>query len=111
MDDQLLQQLRNLGATARLASGEEGVRVSLQYRARLAEPSRAARRELLHREFQSIAAELVPKGTEVDLGSLSISGQTVEAVLPLREYDHLVDDLKKRQVRVDALLDRQVVTG
>jgi hypothetical protein len=109
MDKDLVQRLRDLGAIARLETGQEGVRVSLHYKPRLEEPSRSARRDILQREFQKIASEVVPEGTEVHLESLSISGQTVEAVLPLGDYDRVVDDLEQREVRVDALVDRQIV--
>ena len=109
MDEHTMKKLRNLGAISRLSTGEEGVRVSLQYKPRLDEPSRSVRRDILHREFQKIASEGAPEGTRVDLESLSVSGQTVEAVLPAQHYDRLVNDLEQREVRVDALFDRQVI--
>lgn len=109
MDEHLVQRLRDLGAISRLETGQEGVHVSLQYKPRLEDPSRSARRDILQREFQKIATEVVPEGAEVRLESLSISGQTVEAVLPLGDYDRVVDDLEQREVRVDALVDRQIV--
>lgn len=109
MDDYKIQKLRNLGAISSLPTGKEGVRVSLQYKPRLDEPSRGARRDILHREFEKIAAECAQEGTQVDLGSLSVSGQTVEAVLPVEAYDRLVNDLEQKDVRVDDLIDRQVL--
>ncbi len=109
MDEHKIQKLRNLGAISRLSTGAEGVRVSLQYKPRLGEPSRSARRDILQREFQKIASESAPEGTQVDLSSLSVSGQTVEAVLPVEHYDRVVSDLEQREIRVDELIDRQVV--
>jgi len=109
MDEHTIKKLRNLGALSRLPTGEEGVRVSLQYKPRLEEPSRSVRRDILHREFQKIASEGVPEGSSVDLESLSVSGQTVEAVLPVQHYDRLVNDLEQREVRVDTIFDRQIV--
>jgi hypothetical protein len=109
MDNHKIQKLRNLGAISRLDTGEEGVRVSLQYKPRLDEPSRTARRDILHREFEKIASECLSEGTQVDLGSLSVSGQTVEAVLPVKNYDRLVNDLEQKDVRVDDLINRQVI--
>jgi hypothetical protein len=109
MDEHKIQKLRNLGAISRLSTGEEGVRVSLQYKRRLEDPSRAVRRDILNKEFQKIASECAAEGTDVDLGSLSVSGQTVEAVLPVQHYDRLVNDFERREIRVDDLVDRQIV--
>lgn len=109
MDKDLIRKLRDLGALSRTSKGEEGVRVSLQYKPRLEEPSRSARREILQRAFRKVASEVLARGLECDLKSLSVSGQTVQAVLPVRDYESLVDELEQKDIRVDALLDQQIV--
>lgn len=108
VDMKLLKKLRQLGAIEHLDAGADGVRVSLQYRSRLADPSRARRRDILKSEFERIAHDLITEGAKVDLDSMSVSGQTVEAVLPLDKYDHLKDELSKQDVRVDPLTTEQV---
>ena len=109
MDKNVIRKLRDLGALSRTSTGEEGVRVSLHYKPRLDEPSRSARREILQSAFGKVASEVHSRGLECDLGSLSVSGQTVEAVLPVRDYESLVDELERKDIRVDALLDQQIV--
>lgn len=108
MDIKLLNKLRQLGAIEHTDAGADGVRVSLQYRSRLTDSSRARRRDILKNEFERIAHDLVSEGVKVDLESMSISGQTVEAVLPVDKYDHLTDELNKQNVRVDPLTTEQV---
>lgn len=108
MDLKLLKKLRELGAIEHLEAGADGVRVSLQYRSRLTEPSRDRRRDILISEFKRIAHDLITEGAKVDLNSISVSGQTVEAVLPLDKYDQLTDELSKQDVRVDPLTTEQL---
>lgn len=109
MDVKMLKKLRQLGAIEHLDAGTDGVRVSLQYRSRLTDPSRARRRDILKSQFERIAHDLVSEGAKVDLDSMSISGQTVEAVLPVDKYDDLTNELSKQDVRVDPLTTEQVI--
>lgn len=105
----MLEKLYKLGAIKQLGTGTDGIRVSLQYEPRITEPSRSERRSILHDEFQRVAESINKKGAEVDLNSISVSGQTVEAVLPISEYDEILDDLSTRGIRMDLLYDRQVI--
>lgn len=109
MDLKLLKKLRQLGAIEHLDAGADGVRVSLQCRLKLTEQSRIRRRDVLKSEFERIADDLSKEGVKVDLDSISVSGQTVEAVLPLDKYDDLTDKLSKQDVRVDPLTTEQIV--
>lgn len=109
MDPSTLKKMEQMGALTDLGGGRVGVPVSLQYEARLDPPSRATRRDLLRQRFERIERELAPQGATVDLGSISVSGQTVEAVLPVDAIDGIETALRVQHVRVDPLLDRQVV--
>jgi len=109
MDRHQIEKLTQLGELVDLGSGRKGVRVSLQYQPRLTQRERDARRDLLRHEFASVAADLQPRGAVVDLDSLSLSAQTIEAVLPLDRIDELERELGDRDVRVDLLIDRDVV--
>lgn len=107
MDKSLREKLAK--AIVRPGTGREGVRVSLQVQPRLKTGSRSERRERLLARFGQIAEAIAGEPAEVDLSSLSVSGQTVEATLPLGRYEDLVDDLARQGIRVDPLIDRQVV--
>lgn len=109
MDERAKQKLIDRGLLATTPSGLPAVRVSLQYRPRFHERSRSRRRELLADAFDRIASWLEPRGAEVDLDTLSVSGQTVEALLPVDDYDELAGELERAQIRIDELFDRQVV--
>lgn len=108
MDPKVLDNLYKLGAVDRLPNGQDGVRVSLQYRSRLTSGSRSSRRDLLKQTFEDIAKDIVSDGAEVDLNSLSVSGQTVEAILPVDQYDDITDKLNQQNIRVDLVQERQV---
>jgi hypothetical protein len=108
MEMKLLKKLRQIGAIEHLDAGVDGVRVSLQCRLKLTDPSRTGRRNILKSEFERIARDLSKEGAKVDLDSISVSGQTVEAVLPLDKYDHLTDALSKQDVRVDPVTTEQI---
>lgn len=109
MDLKLVKKLRQLGAIEHLDAGADGVRVSLQCRLKLTDQSRTQRRDILKSEFERIAHDLSSEGAKVDLDSMSVSGQTVEALLPLDKYDHLTDKLSKQDVRVDPLTTEQII--
>lgn len=103
------RKLEKLGAFVTLHTGAKGVRVSLQYKPGLVEHSRSARRDALHTEFERVARSIEPQGAEVDLDSISVSGQTVEACLPIDQYEELTNKLNQQQIRVDLLVDRKIV--
>lgn len=109
MNAQILDKLTKLGAIEQLPTGVPGVRVSLQYEPRLSLQSRDARRDLLRHEFERIAHALGAQGAKLDLDSVSVSGQTVEAIFPLDNYDRISQELSNQQIRVDLLIDRQIV--
>lgn len=109
MDARAAQKLADRGYAEPTAAGAQAVRVSLQYRQPLEERSRAARRQQLQTAFERIAELLRTEGADVDLESISTSGQTVEALLPLDSFDELSERLSEEDIRVDPLIDRQVV--
>ena len=109
MDAKVLDKLYKLGAVERLPTGEDGVRVSLQYQSKFTEPSRSHRRNALQTTFENISKAIHSEGAQIDMKSLSVSGQTVEAVLPIDKYDNIAAKLNEQDVRVDLLTDKQVI--
>jgi S-methylmethionine-dependent homocysteine/selenocysteine methylase len=109
MDPHVLQKLEKLDALVPLRAGTKGVRVSLQYKPSLTELSRSSRRNALRAKFEQVAHSIEPQGAEVDLDSISVSAQTIEALLPIDYYEELISNLNKQDIRVDLLIDRQIV--
>ena len=109
MDAKVLDKLYKIGAVERLPDGQDGVRVSLQYRGPMTNPSRSHRRDLLKQTFEDIARSIASEGAEVDLDSVSVSGQTVEAILPVAKYDDIESKLLEQNILVDLNIDRQVL--
>lgn len=109
MDAILLQKLEEQGELKTLTTGLTGVPVSLQYEQRLTSGSFAERRAFLSTEFKKLSETLIPDGVEVHLGSISVLAQTVEALVPVAQYDSIEQKLKNQHIRVDPLITRQVV--
>jgi hypothetical protein len=104
-----LEKLDRLGAIVTSQSGTKGVHVTLQCNAPIKQVTRSAWRSALRAEFEHIKQSLEPQGAEVDLDSLSVTGQTVEALLPIDCYEELTNQLNQKGIRVDPLFDRRIV--
>lgn len=109
MDSRLIEKLDRMGALSCLGTGKKAVRVTMQYQPALDVKSRDLRRRALYEEFERVRDNIESKGAEVDLESLSVSGQTVEALLPLDRCDEIEENLRHCNVRVDLLVDRKIV--
>jgi hypothetical protein len=109
VDPSILEKLNALDAFEELGDGRRGVRVTLQVQARFSERDRKVRRALLRSEFEKAAAIIEPDGGKLDFDSISVSGQTAEAVLPVDVLDVLESKLTAEDVRIDALIDRQIL--
>jgi hypothetical protein len=108
MDRSLLEKLRRNQSLRTMSDGREGVAVTVQY---VGDPPRATRGERRN-WLQDLFAQLSDRlgsGLEITPDSLSLSGQTVEAVVPVAELDALSDRLSGEQFRLDVSQSRQVV--
>jgi len=83
--------------------------VSLQYQPRMKTRSRRERRKELLEKFDQAAQAVDLDGDNIDLDSLSVSGQTIEAFLPLNQIEELVIKFSQQQIRIDPLIDYQVI--
>jgi hypothetical protein len=70
--------------------------------------TRADRRAALAAELRAVL-EPHPR-VHVDWGSLSLAAQTVEALLDADQVTSTVADLEARGLRIDPVVDRQIVT-
>lgn len=103
----LLRKLEGQGAIELLKGGARGVRVSCQYRPVLGKQPRTERARVLKDCFVELSQK-VPD-LEIDLTTLSVSGQTVEALVPVEQFDQVERKLEEKDIRVDLVVDRKVV--
>jgi hypothetical protein len=107
-----LDKLRERGLLeAGNGAGAGCVRLSVQYAQRLAGKTRAERREVLGCWAEEVGRTLARHGGEVVPDSLSIAGQTVEAVVPVEEYPRVEAELAGRGERADLVVPRRAALG
>lgn len=105
-----LSKLAQRDQLAQLSSGRPGVPATLQLQQRQSSSTMDARRNTLREQFAKAAPAVERLGGEVNLNSLSITGQTVEAILPVDQYDQIETSLRSQEIRVDLLINRQVIS-
>jgi len=101
MDPRIVDKLRRDQALHDLPDGREGIDVTLQFVGAVPTATRGDRRHWLARRFSSIQGDL---GQTLALkpDSLSVSAQSIEAVVPVEDFDTLEDQLSRHDVRVNA---------
>lgn len=89
-------------------AGLEFVPITVQWRgARPPGDDRSTRKANL-RQALEVALSSHP-AVDVDWGSVSLSAQTVEGHVPFDQLDAVVEELQDGGLRVDVVIDRQVV--
>lgn len=104
MERERVEELQHHGCLVS-SEGRESVRVTLQFRG-LPAVDRGSRRSLLESAIHSLRPQLSSEGVVVDPHSISVSAQTAEATIPVDSFDHLVQVLDAKDVRVDPLRER-----
>jgi hypothetical protein len=104
-----IEKLRRLDLTESTSSGAEAVRLTAQYRQPLAGQSREQRRAVLQTWQDELAQTLARHGGEIVPGSLSLAGQTVEAIVPVEKVSSAEAELAAENVRIDLVTPRQVI--
>ena len=108
-DQNDLEKLRRLGLVRTMPDGTEAVRITAQYRGAPASPDRHAWRVEMEAWQDVLSGKLANFGAEIVPNSLSLSAQTVEAVVPTLRLDEVAKNLNNEDVRVDLVVPRQVV--
>lgn len=85
----------------------DALRVSLQYLATVPGGTRLARRSYLIGVFERTAAQLSKFGVQVDLGSLGVSGQNLEATVPSKHYHDISKVLAGAHIRMKHTFERR----
>jgi hypothetical protein len=86
----------------RLLDGSEAVPITLQYKGILPPLPREDRRDWLRERFREMYGEDV----QLDLGSVSASGQTVEALCSVEHLDELSRKIASNNDRIDVVRTR-----
>ena len=102
-----IEKMRRLGLVERTPDGAEAVRLTVQCRSSAAGQSRENWRETLLDWQRDIGRRLADHGASLVHGSLSVSGQTVEAIVPLDELPAVCEVMAGCGARVDLLLPRR----
>ncbi len=108
MDESVKGKLEEQELLVDLPAGGVGVRVSLQFQSAVVGPSREQRRHELENCFHGLAEQFPDDICSMEMDSLSVSGQTVEAVIPYDRFEQVEKKLLRNHVRVDILAERQV---
>lgn len=108
MDPATLDKLRRNQALHQLPDGREGVEVTVQFVGQVPPAGRAARKDWLQARFSQARDGLAPS-LAIKPDSLSVSAQTVEAVVPVGDLDEMRERLSPEEFRLDVSLMRQIV--
>jgi len=95
-----IQKLRQDGLLKAMAGGQLGVPISVQYLGNIPALARPARKDWLLNHFQSLGVEMVHLPFSLDTNSISVSGQTVDALCDADEFEHVRDVLEAGEHRV-----------
>ena len=106
MDAHTLDLLRRQQLIRRLPDGREAIAVTLQYRGELPGLTRVARRSWLTDRFSAVGGTV--DGMTIEPDTLSVSGQTVNAVVPIDDVEELRLRLPE-ELRLDVPIYRQVI--
>jgi predicted nucleotidyltransferase len=101
MDTAQFKSLSDRGLVVTDSSGKDAVRVYLQYLPELPGASRDDRGKELKKQFEQVASKRAHTGVQLDPDSLSVSGQVIEALLPVERYEQATRELEDDNVCVD----------
>lgn len=108
MDDSAaIARLRRDEALRTLPDGTEAVPVTLQYQGQVPSMPRDQRRQWLHEHFAGLYGEEV----QLDPGSVSPSGQTMEALCPVAQLGEVRRKVEANNDRLDIVRLRHAQLG
>jgi hypothetical protein len=108
MDPKLIDKLRKKQALRMLPDGREAVDITVQYTGDMPALPRAERRSWLRDHFDAVREQVKSCHLVLDPESLSVSAQTVQAVVPVSELDRVEQELADGRHRIDLDYSRQL---
>ncbi len=109
MDSVKIQKFRRAQALQRLSDGRDGVEVTIQFQGEVPGVARPDRRLWIEGKIASVVDRVAKHNALIKPDSVSVSGQTVEAVIPVSELETVQKALSEENCRVDITTRRQVV--
>lgn len=106
--EKVAKKMVETGETAQLKNGDLAIPVALSTSSVFMVKSRDERKKMLLKQFQEKLDTLADKGLEVDFGSISVSGQTVEAKLSLQFINAVLAELKEQKLDIYPVRKQQV---
>lgn len=110
MDAKVVDKLRRDQSLHELPDGREGVDVTLQFVGSVPAESRPERRDWLEKCFSNVK-ERFDAHLDLKPESLSVSGQSIDATVPVDEFDDIRDRLAVEGVRLAVTRMIKVVDG
>jgi hypothetical protein len=99
MNAKIVEKLRDTQSLRELPDGREGVDVTLQFMGRVPTVPRPQRKDWLQQHFSSVQRQFEDRlGIKPD--SLSVSAQSVEATVPVEDFDEISAQLSRGDVRL-----------
>lgn len=103
MDEQLINKLRDKQNLLQMPDGSEGVAVTMQFKGAVPALPRPERKKWLLQHFSSIGKELAGMPVQIDSVSVSVSGQTIEAICSVDRLADLRAVVEPKGLRVDVV--------
>ena len=110
MDPKIVDKLRRDQSLRELPDGREGVDVTLQFVGSVPADSRPERKTWLTKRFSNVK-ERYDARVNLKPESLSVSGQSIDATVPVEEFDEIRDQLSQEGVRLNVTRMVKVVDG
>jgi hypothetical protein len=110
MDAKVVDKLRRDQSLRELPDGREGVDVTLQFVGAVPAESRPKRKDWLKKRFSDVQ-ERLDAPLDFKPESLSVSGQSIDATVPVDDFDDVREKLSQEGVRLAVTPMIKVVDG
>jgi hypothetical protein len=110
VDPRIIDKLRRDQSLRQLPDGRQGVDVTLQHVGSVPAESRPERKDWLSKRFSSLNTQFDAR-LHLKPESLSISGQSIDATVPVDDVDDLQEKLSRQGVRLAITRMVKVVDG
>jgi hypothetical protein len=110
MDAKLVEKLRRNQSLRELPDGREGIDVTLQFLGSVPAESRPERKDWLEECFSNVKQRLDAR-MDLKPESLSVSAQSIDATVPVDEFDDIREKLSQEGVRLAVTRMVKVVDG
>jgi hypothetical protein len=108
IDPKVVDKLRRNQSLRELSDGREGVDVTLQFLGSVPAQSRPEPKDWLKTRFSNVKARIDAR-LDLKPESLSVSAQSIDATVPVDDFDDIQEKLSQEGVRVNVTQTVKVV--